>query len=145
MTVTITKFETFFMLSICNFSYQSEQGNPSSSSLKFLMFSTAPQTKILFSHKTFFKNYFVIILFAKVATGRCSVRKVFFFFFLQHINIVNIGWLTLEQRMISRGNCSFSHVILSKIKTDSFFQQFRCAGSRNRYRTGVFPGIFKYS
>ena len=41
------------------------------------MFSTAPQTKILFSHKTFFKNYFVIILFAKVATGRCSVRKVF--------------------------------------------------------------------
>ena len=141
MTITITKFETFFMLSISNFSYQSEQGNPSSSSLKFLMFSTAPQTKILFSHKTFFKNYFVILLFAKVATGRCSVRKVFFFL-LQRINIVNIGWLTLEQKMISRGNCSFSHVILSKIRTDSFFQQYRCSGA---YRTGAFPGIFKYS
>ena len=141
MTITITKFETFFMLSISNFSYQSEQGNPSSSSLKFLMFSTAPQTKILFSHKTFFKNYFVILLFAKVATGRCSVRKVFFFL-LQRINIVNISWLTLEQKIISRGNCSFSHVMLSKIRTDSFFQQYRCSGA---YITGAFPGIFKYS
>ena len=128
MTITITKFETFFMLSICNFSYQPEQGNPSSSFLKFLMFSTAPQTKILFSHKMFFKNYFVILLFAKVATGKCSVRKVFFFL-LQRINIVNISWLTLEQKIISRGNCSFSHVILSKIRTDSFFQQYRCSGA----------------
>ena len=141
MTITITKFETFFMLSICNFSYQPEQGNPSSSFLKFLMFSTAPQTKILFSHKTFFKNYFVILLFAKVATGRCSVRKVFFFL-LQRINIVNISWLTLEQKIISRGNCSFSLAILSKIRTDSFFQQYRCSGA---YITGAFPGIFKCS
>ena len=39
----------------------------------------------------------------------------------------------------------FSRIILQKIKTVSFSQEFKCSGARKKFRTGTFRGIFNYT
>ena len=59
--------------------------------------------------------------------------------FENFLEIVDI-WLAFSGRKCcSHRRLFFSYVILTEIRTNSFNQEFRCSGTRNKFGTGAFP------
>ena len=81
-------------------------------------------------------------LSAEAATGRCSVKKVFFGRSPYCGHCLNCSG---EKVYSHRRRFFFTHVILPEIRIGSFSHEFRCSGARNKFRAGVLSRIFSYS
>ena len=81
--------------------------------------------------------------YVKSKPPRTIIRKNAIFPCLPRLHVVDIGWPVSHEKVVLTGDCFF--IILPEIKIGSFTIEFRWSWSLNKFRTGTFCRIVKYS